>query len=456
VAITTETLTGDAAAEAAAPGPYLVLALEAARPDAGSARWSLAGIDEVQLGRGADRRARRSGRVLGLELPDPSLSTRHARILRDGGGWIVEDAGSKNGTHVGGARIDRTTVADHAVIDAGRCFVVLGDGGGALDPGDATIAVDEAGSGGELDTLDPRLAATFAVLVRVARAQVPILILGETGTGKELLANAIHRASARAGACVAVNCAAIPANLVESELFGYRRGAFSGASEDRLGLVRASDGGTLFLDEIAELGLGPQAALLRVLQEREVVPLGATAPVAVDLRVVAATCQDPAALVALGRFREDLLARVAGHTVTLPPLRRRAADLGLLIARVLRRHAGGRAITLARETARAMFLHDWPRNVRELDHALASAIAIGGDGGELELAHLPAELRAPRKPPTPTPAPRPIPTDRDALAALLREHSGNVTHVARALCISRTQLRRLAAKVGLDPDGFRR
>jgi hypothetical protein len=445
VAIETETLSLRGREGTDAFGPYLTLALEAGRPDAGSERWSLVGVDEVRLGRGADRRARRDRRVLSIELPDRALSAQHARLVRDREAWHLEDGGSKNGTFVGGARIDRRALDDRAVIDVGRVVLVFRAGAGSGDPGDARLAVD----GDDLDTLDPVLAGAFALTVRIARSEVPISILGETGTGKELLARAIHVASARRGGLVAVNCAAIPANLVESELFGYRRGAFSGATDDRVGLIRASDGGTLFLDEIAELALAPQAALLRALQEREVVPLGTTAPIAVDLRVVSATCQDPAALVELGRFRRDLLARIAGHTIAIPPLRRRTEDLGLLAARLLARH-GARGRTLDRDAARALFLHAWPLNVRELEHALAAALAI--TDGELELAHLPDSVRAP----APAPAAPPPSPETATLESLFREHAGNVSRVARALGTSRTQVRRLAERAGLDPDAFRR
>jgi transcriptional regulator with PAS, ATPase and Fis domain len=331
---------------------------------------------------------------------------------------------------------------DRALIDAGRTFLVFRARRGALDPGDAHVAVD----GGALDTLDPALAADFDALDRVARSQVPVLVLGDTGTGKERVARAVHEASRRRGACVAVNCAALPANLVESELYGYRRGAFSGATEDRPGLVRASDGGTLFLDEVGDLAAASQASLLRALQEREVVPLGATSPIPVDLRVVAATCQALDALVALGRFREDLLARLAGHVVQLPPLRERTEDLGLLIARLLARHGGGRAIALDRELARALFRHAWPRNVRELEHALAAAIARA-DGDELGLAHLPADFAA-----RPT---RAEPPDRERLERLFEQHAGNITKVAKALGTSRSQVRRLATRVGIDLDRWR-
>jgi transcriptional regulator with PAS, ATPase and Fis domain len=451
---TTETLVDDTGAPAA-PGPYLVLALECARLGAGSARYSLAGIDEIRIGRGTERAARRRARTLVVEVPDGSMSTEHARIVRDGAaGWIVEDAGSKNGTYVNGVRHTRHELGDGDVIDTAQAIFVIRTGAGSADAGDHELAVQGAS---DLATLDPQLAATFGTLGRVAKADVPLLVLGETGTGKEVVARAAHALSGRSGNYVAVNCGAIAPTLVMSELFGYRRGAFSGATEDRPGFVRAADRGTLFLDEIAELAPESQAALLRVLQEREVIPVGGTAPVKVDLHVVSATCQDIAALVELGEFRRDLHARIAGFTLTLPPLRGRRVDLGHLVARLIARR--GATCKLHRAAARALFLYRWPHNIRELDQVLAAALAVGD--GEIALAQLPPHVSSGE------PAPRsvagngdadvlPPKLDRDALVALFETHRGNVSHVARALGTSRSQVRRMASRFGLDVEPFRR
>src|SRR5207302_1217977 len=189
---------------------------------------------------------------------------------------------------------------------------------------------------------------------------------GETGTGKEVIARAIHAASRRPGAFVAVNCGALAPNLVESELFGHKKGAFSGATEDHNGLVRAADKGTLLLDEIGDLPVPTQAALLRVLQQREVLPLGTTKPMPVDLRVVAASHRDLEAEVGAGRFREDLWSRLAGYTAQLPALRDRREDLGLLVAALLARLVQTRPIRFTSEAGLALVQYDWPRNVREL------------------------------------------------------------------------------------------
>jgi len=304
-------------------------------------------------------------------------------------------------------------------------------------------------------------------LARVARTSVPVVVEGETGTGKELLARAYHVLSERPGAFVAVNCGALPDTLVQSELFGYRKGAFSGATEDRPGLLRSAERGTLFLDEIGELPLPSQASLLRVLQESEVLPVGGTRPLAVDLRVVAATNRDLGRMAREGTFRSDLLARLSGLRLWIPPLRERREDLGLLVAELLRRLVppGARGPSLTPAAARALFLHDWPRNVRELEHCLALAVALSPESIDLE--HLPPELRrAPSVPASPAPAPvaprastadpeRTTDSGREELLALLREHHGNVSRVAQALGTSRAQVHRLLKRHGLEPDSFR-
>jgi transcriptional regulator with GAF, ATPase, and Fis domain len=264
------------------------------------------------------------------------------------------------------------------------------------------------------------------------------------------------------GAFVAVNCGALPETLVESELFGYIKGAFSGATADRLGLIRSADHGTLFLDEIGDLSPPSQAALLRVLQEREVTPLGSSRPVRVTIQVVAATHHDLGTLVARGQFRRDLFARIAGFTVRLPLLSQRREDIGLLLASLLPRVAPEQAsaIRLRVEAARALFNYEWPLNVRELEGCLGIATALAGRG-PIKLEHLTEAVRGER-PAAETPAENLPPLSpeeqkrRDDLMELLREHRGNISAVARAAGKARVQIHRWLRRYRLDPRSYRR
>jgi DNA-binding NtrC family response regulator len=301
-------------------------------------------------------------------------------------------------------------------------------------------------------TLDPVLAEVLEQLKAVAPSKLAVLITGESGTGKELAANALHSRSGRKGALVAVNCAAIAPTLLEAQLFGHKKGAFSGADDDAPGLVRASDRGTLFLDEVGELSLTAQAALLRVLAQGVVLPVGGTQAVAVDLRVVCATNRDLRAMVEAGTFRADLLARLQGFTIELPPLRERLADLGLLVSTLIARHAPRDTdLRFDPEAARALARWKWPLNVRELDQALASALLLSG-GKLIELAHLPPEVRGDGRRVV---AALELPADEQAfrarLVALLVEHDGNVSAVARLLGKARTQVVRWVQRYGIDP-----
>ncbi len=249
-------------------------------------------------------------------------------------------------------------------------------------PGGAGQGTDAQPVPGGPVAVDARTRAVMALAARVAPTGATVLIGGPSGAGKEVLAREIHRLSARAaGPFVAINCAALPETMLEALLFGHERGAFTGASGAAPGLVRAADGGTLFLDEVAELPLPLQAKLLRVLQEREVLPLGAVRPVHVDVRVVAATNRDLEQAVAAGRFREDLYWRLAVFPLHLPPLADRPDDILPLARHLLARAAGeGRAAALAPCAAAALLAHRWPGNVRELANVLERAAILAGDG----------------------------------------------------------------------------
>jgi sigma-54 dependent transcriptional regulator, acetoin dehydrogenase operon transcriptional activator AcoR len=428
---------------------WLTWALSCEHPLAPTARWPLDEIDEVVFSRGRASTSEIVDGRLVVRLADRSVSATHARLLQHLGGWTLEDAGSTNGSFVNDSRVERVRLGDGDRVEIGHNFFVFR---AALPVEAPPLRADVPG----LATWSPVLGARFAELLRVALSEVPIVLLGESGTGKELMARAAHQLSARKGPFVPVNCGALPTTLVQSELFGYKRGAFSGADEDRPGLVRAADRGTLFLDEIGDLPLASQAALLRVLQEREVTPLGATKPIAVDVRVVAATHRDLEALVAAKQFREDLLARLSGWTLRLPPLRERMEDLGLLTARLIAPSPRS-PVTLTWEAARALMRYRWPLNVRELQKCLSTALVLSG--GAIDVAHLPPALTA-----APSAAAAPAdgslsPEDRqrrDELRALLESERGNVAAVARALGKAPVQIRRWARRFNLDPGQFRR
>jgi transcriptional regulator with PAS, ATPase and Fis domain len=436
---------------------HLFVSLDCDRPSAGSARHSLANVDSVRIGRGPDRAFQRSyegdGRVLSVFLPDPRVSSRHARLVRRGGSIFVEDVASRNGTRVNDAKVTGAReLADGDVVQVGH--TLLRYRAAFSSPLGETADVDSASFGEHavLATLDPHLARRVARLERIARSSSPVLVLGETGTGKERLARAIHRLSCREGAFAAFNCGALPAALVESQLFGHVRGSFSGATGDAVGWIRSADGGTMLLDEIGDLGIAAQVALLRALQEHEVVPVGATKPVKVDLRVVAATHRPLEQLVSRGTFRSDLFARLAGFTFILPPVRERVEDLGLFIAAF----AEKAPIRMTPAAGRALLSHGWPHNVRELFQVLESAAALA-ERRAIDLCDLPPYVAegSPRPSSAPPPAAAEDPLREQLLASLAR-HGGNISRVAQDFGKARTQVQRWMRRFAIEAGSFRR
>jgi two-component system NtrC family response regulator len=315
-----------------------------------------------------------------------------------------------------------------------------------------------AGGPGASDAEEPRsLVGPSAAMVRVretvrraAKSTSTVLVRGESGTGKELAARAIHDLSdRRGGPFVAVNCAAVPEGLLESELFGHEKGAFTGAEARRAGRFELADGGTLFLDEVAEMRPHLQAKLLRVLQERSFERVGGTAQVRVDIRVVAATNRDPAAEVAAGRFREDLYYRLAVVEIAMPPLRERREDVLPTAHHLLSRLRPEDPPRLGAGAAAALTLHDWPGNVRELSNVLERALLFAS-GGEILPEHLPPALRAlcgreeAASGPADATGVRPgvslEAVERDLIVKTLRSLGGNRTRTAEALGLSRRAL----------------
>jgi DNA-binding NtrC family response regulator len=300
------------------------------------------------------------------------------------------------------------------------------------------------------------LEGIYEDLRAVADSNLSVLITGKTGTGKEVAAAFLHRQSSRRGPFYPVNCAAIPATVSESFLFGHKKGAFSNAISDHDGVIRAAEGGTLFLDEIAELDLLVQAKLLRVLQEGSVTPIGGTRAIPVDVRFVCATHANLEELVSQGRFRQDLLARLAGHQAELPSLAERREDLGLLTTELLLRRAQSQTkqIIFDRAAMRSMYAYVWPNNVRELDQALHKCALRTNLVVTAE--HLPSGLReaefAVERESVP---PQSDGVSLEALTALLEEHHGNVSQIARAVGKARVQIRRWCRRHNLDPASFR-
>ena len=447
--------------------PHLFLVIQSARPAAPPARVRLGGLDELVITRGSQRRIEdgAGGRRLQLVVADARMSSNHATFRRGEDGWRVVDGTSKNGTRVEGARVDDALLRDGDQIEIGQTHFVYRE---ALPTrADAPVVLDggELASSPGMATMLPALAERFAELSLLAASKTSLVIRGASGTGKELLARVMHQRSRRGGPFVAVNCAALPEGLIESELFGHVRGAFSGADRAHDGLITTSAGGTLFLDEIGDLPRAAQAKLLRVLQEQEVRPVGATASTPVDLRVLAATHRDLEQACMAGEFREDLLARLGGMFV-LPPLCERREDAGLVISALLAASEDPRAAgaTFTSEAMRAMLRYDWPRNVRELEKCVERALALA-DGAAIDVRHLPEEVRVPgevraRRGSTPgaaaaAPGAAALGEEdrvrREQLIALLKEHGGNVAAVARAMSTVRSQVQRWMKRYGLEP-----
>ncbi len=424
-----------------------------------SSRHVVANTDLVTIGRGErDARRRSAGglRRLELRLPDRALSSEHARLTQLRGRWILDDAGSKNGTRVNGTVVRRAPLRDGDLIELGQTFILFRDADTAVPGAPDLLASSLAPPARGLATFSGELARAFAALAIIAAARVPVVIQGDTGTGKEVTARAIHELATRAGAFVAVNCGALPAALVEAQLFGWRKGAYTGAVDDGAGYVRSADDGTLFLDEIAELPAPAQTALLRVLQESEVVPVGGTRPVPVDVRVVAATHQILPAHVEKGTFRRDLWARLAGYVLELPPLSERLVDTGLLINAILERLGAPRDLTITASAARRLLGHHWPLNIRELSMALEAAVALA-QGGPIDASHLPPTVRVEAPGDATTIAELSIEDHRlrEQLIAALTEHAGNVSATARVMGKGRMQIHRWLRRLGLDLEQFR-
>jgi transcriptional regulator with AAA-type ATPase domain len=381
-----------------------------------------------------------------LPLPDERASRQHAQVSHSSGRFVVRDLGSRNGTWLGGRRLAPEGVASgDAVLRLGQSVLLLCD--------DVTPLLHQAPPDMHSDVVaGPRVRHALEQVQRAAKGGDSLLIGGESGSGKELAARAFHNAGTTArGPFVAVNCAAIPEGIAERLLFGARRGAFSGATTDAEGYVESADGGTLFLDEIGELDAQVQAKLLRVLETREVVPLGASRPRPVDIRLCAATHRNLRQEVAAGRFREDLYFRIGRPEVILPPLRARKEDMPYLVAREL--FAVDAGLSAHASLVEAVCLRPWPGNVRELLKEVRRAALEAQAAGSTVVGeeHLDARAGLPlmRTGHTTPPQVALSELDRPALERAIEEAGGNLSAAARALGLHRTQLYRLMKKHGM-------
>ena len=374
--------------------------------------------------------------AIGAVLDDERLSRHHAEIRLEGDALVVRDLGSRNGTFVGGKTIDAARLEGGAVVRAGGTVMLAVDDVGPL----AGRSVRKEGT----IVVGARFGAALAEVERAGRGGESLLLRGETGTGKEIAARRFHESTSRPnGPFTAFNCATIPEGLAERLLFGARRGAYSGATTDSEGVVQAADGGTLFLDEVGELDLAVQAKLLRVLETRDVMALGAPRSRRVDVRFCFATHRDLKREVAQGRFRADLFYRLGDRDVVLPALRARREDIPWLLAAATT--GVDDALGLHPKLVETCMLRGWPGNVRELLRAARRAAEAASDAGEelVRVEHLPegaGELL--------THSDVAPPTAADVRAAL-GAASGNVSEAARTLGVHRTQLRRAMRKLGL-------
>jgi len=388
----------------------------------------------VVVGRGTDARRVRIARDpihvgrapdSDLTLVDAAVSLRHCRLEPTRGGVLVRDLGSRNGTYVQGARVERAVVHAGASLRVGRSelFVVETDAASRLVHGGLVAE-------------SPAMLAVVAEAQRAAALSWPALVHGPSGAGKEGIATLLHEHGPRRGRpFVTLNAGGVPAELVESELFGHERGAFTGAQQARRGVFEQADGGTLFLDEIGELPLSLQSRLLRVLDSGEIRRVGAEGTRRVDVRVVCATHRDLRAMVAAGQFRQDLYYRVARIVIEVPPLRARPQDVRAIAQTVLAEvgaELGGRE--LSKEAMAVLLRHDWPGNVRELRNVLC-AVALRTGSAVIEAGEVERVLFASQ----PSHTPR-AERDRELLATVAR-HGGNLTLAARAIGMKRTTLR---------------
>ena len=427
-------------------------------PEAG-ASWTME-RDVIHIG---------SNKTADIVLTDPTVSRRHAEIRRGRDGVLLRDLGSMNGTFVGQVRAKEVYLGTDTLFRVGRTEL-------SFTPADEVIDVEpsQADHFENLVGNSVAMREVFGLLERVAPTDLTVLITGETGTGKELASRAVHTRSKRGdGPLVVFDCGAAPENLIESELFGHNRGAFTGAIEARPGVFEMAHGGTIFLDEIGELPLELQPKLLRVLEQREVRRVGANKTKPIDVRVVAATNRNLREEVDRGRFREDLYYRLAVVEMGMPPLRDRTEDLPMLALQLLERSPHNGAVkTIDPAVLEVFAAYHWPGNVRELSNVIERALPFS-DGSTISLSALPESMRPSRAGlPTPSSSPAVSPNhetdatlpfkdakdqlinafERQYLVDLLDRYDGNVSKAARAADMDRKSITRLMKKHTITRD----
>ncbi len=395
-----------------------------------------------------------------LRLTDATVSRYHLELQLRSDGIKITDLDSTNGTFHGGTRLGSVTLTGAARLRLGKHTEI------DVTPADEAVAIGpyQGDRFGEVLGTSPSMRALFGLLARVSPTEATVLLEGETGTGKEAIAEAIHRASPRADKpFIVVDCGAIPRELIASELFGHVRGAFTGATQAKEGLVEAADGGTLFLDEIGELALDLQPQLLRVLEKREVRRVGETRAARVDIRVIAATHRNLREQVKAAAFREDLYFRLAVVRAVVPPLRSRREDIPLLAHEFAERLGRG-GFALPGPLLHQLEAYDWPGNVRELRNVVEQALSLGE--GRLPFPSADDAAPPPPAPPAAFGAPDSVldlpfkeakgrlveAFEREYLTHLLARHRGNISRAAQEAGIDRNYVHRLVKKYGIPVD----
>jgi transcriptional regulator with GAF, ATPase, and Fis domain len=431
-----------------------------------SAKFALVVTDGPQAGlsieidgSGAGPNLIGQGDACDLRLTDARASRRHAAIDLEGRALRVTDLGSTNGTFVNGSQVIEGVLRGGEVVRIGQTTIRVD----LLVPA-TMVAVSPAARFGRLVGASAPMRRLYPLLERLAASEVSVVIEGETGTGKELLAESLHERGRRASRpFVVLDCTAVAPSLVESELFGHERGAFTGAVSTRKGVFEQAHGGTLLIDEIGDLPAALQPKLLRALERSEVRPVGGTRTIRVDVRVLSATHRNLDAEVQAGRFRDDLFHRLAVARVELPPLRRRKGDIAML-ARAFWHHMDASSPALPESLLRAWEDYGWPGNVRELRNAVARRLALGelastGDASQRPRPPSAAEPSAPRGGALeeivamglsfPAARQRVIEElERRYIEKVLAEHDGNVSRAAEASGIARRQFQRVKVRIG--------